>query len=186
MSAKITSFIALLQAGQYDIDADFQAFILKAVTDSKLTQSTPPPTEAKIVTKKPTSYNIFVSEKMKELKDTPYNERMTQVGALWKALSPEEKSVYATKASETTPYEVSVSPNQLKKGPKTLTNWQLFVSESMPTIKADASIKPKERLGKIGDLWKILSTAEKEAYKAKALIKDGEIKQAKALAIAQA
>jgi hypothetical protein len=123
---------------------------------------------------------------MKELKDVAHNERMAAVGALWKTLSADQKSVYDTKAKEATPYEVVVSPNQQKKGPKTLTNWQYFVSEQMASVKADASIKPKERLGKIGESWKLLSQIEKDAYKSKALIKDGENKQAKAILTTQA
>jgi hypothetical protein len=110
---------------------------------------------------------------------------MTAVGAQWKTLSAEDKAVYETKAKETTPYEVTVSPNQAKKGPKTLTNWQLFVSEKMPEVKAMADVKPKERLGKISEMWKLVSDADKLVYKTKAGLKDADSK-AKALAIAHA
>jgi hypothetical protein len=191
MSAKLNTFTTLLQAGQYEIDAGFQDFIVKCVADSKLqepiviTQAPVAGTQSKVTTKKPTAYNIFVSEKMKSLVDVPSNERMAAVGALWKTLSAEDKAIYETKAKETTPYEVTVSPNQAKKGPKTLTNWQFFVSEKMPEVKAMADVKPKERLGKIGELWKLVSDADKQIYKTKAGVKDTETK-ANALAIAQA
>jgi hypothetical protein len=188
MSAKLNTFTTLLQAGQYEIDAGFEAFIVKCVADSKLQEPiiiTQAATETKTVTKKPTAYNIFVSEKMKSLVDVPSNERMAAVGALWKTLSAEDKAVYESKAKETTPYEVTVSPNQAKKGPKTLTNWQFYVSEKMPEVKAMADIKPKERLGKIGEMWKLVSDTDKQIYKTKAGLKDADSK-AKAVLVAQA
>ena len=55
----------------------------------------------------------------------------------------------------------------------------------MPEIKAMADVKPKERLGKISELWKLVTDAEKDAYKIKAGVKDSETK-AKALTITQA
>ncbi len=193
MSAKITAFTTLLQAGPYEISPDFQDFIVKSLADSKLNEpivinqaTTPAGAKTETKTKKATAYNIFVSEKMKSLVDIPSNERMAAVGGLWKALSAEEKSVYETKAKATTPYEVTVSPNQAKKGPKTLTNWQFFVSEKMPEVKAMAEIPAKGRLGKIGEMWKLVSEAEKASYKLKAGVKDAETKQAKALVAAQA
>ena len=48
-----------------------------------------------------------------------------------------------------------------------------------------ADVKPKERLGKIGEMWKLVSDAEKETYKVKAGVKDADTK-AKALLVAQA
>jgi hypothetical protein len=192
MSAKLNTFTTLLQAGQYEIDAGFEAFIVKCVADSKLQEpivinqvATPVAGKTETKTKKPTSYNIFVSEKMKSLTDIPSNERMAAVGALWKVISAEDKASYEAKAKDATPYEMVVSPNQAKKGPKTLTNWQFFVSEKMPEVKVMADVKPKERLGKLGEMWKLVSDAEKLIYKTKAGFKDTETK-AKALAIAQA
>ena len=101
MSAKLTTFKTLLQEGQYEIDAGFEAFIVKCVADSKLQepiiiQAPVVGAESKVATKKPTAYNIFVSEKqtaynifvsekMKSLVDMPSNERMATVGALGKA-----------------------------------------------------------------------------------------------------
>ncbi len=193
MSAKIVAFTTLLQAGPYEISPDFQDFIVKSLADSKLNEpivinqvATPVAAKAETKTKKATSYNIFVSEKMKSLTDIPSNERMAAVGALWKAISPEEKALYEAKAKDATPYEMVVSPNQAKKGPKTLTNWQFFVSEKMPEVKAMADVPAKGRLGKIGEMWKLVSTADKEAYKTKAGVKDVANKQAKALLAAQA
>ncbi len=192
MSAKIATFTALLQDGHYEIDTNFQDFIVKCVADAKLNETIVIPAtpvavaETKTKTKKATAYNIFVSEKMKSLVDIPSNERMAAVGALWKALSPEDKALYESKAQATTPYEVSVSPNQAKKGPKTLTNWQFFVSEKMPEVKLMADVPAKGRLGKIGEMWKLVSEADKASYKLKAGVKDAETKQAKALLAAQA
>jgi hypothetical protein len=192
MSAKIATFTTLLQAGQFEIDAGFQDFILQCVADSKLQEpivitqvATPVAGKAEIKTKKPTAYNIFVSEKMKSLTHIPSNERMAAVGAQWKAISAEEKASYEAKAKDATPYEMVVSPNQAKKGPKTLTNWQFFVSEKMPEVKAMADVKPKERLGKLGEMWKLVSDAEKQIYKIKAGVKDADTK-AKAVLVAQA
>lgn len=49
-------------------------------------------------------YQLFVREKMPELKDkvTP-KERMTQIGGMWKALPEEQKESYKTRASAMPP-----------------------------------------------------------------------------------
>lgn len=51
--------------------------------------------------KKATAYQMFSSEKMKELKGNPDVEaknRMAHIGALWKAMSAAEKDVYQKQA----------------------------------------------------------------------------------------
>jgi len=52
-------------------------------------------------TRKPSGYNIFMKEKMAELKQNafPSDQRMTQIGAMWKALSDVEKQKWKDTAS---------------------------------------------------------------------------------------
>lgn len=50
--------------------------------------------------KKPSAYNLFLQEKMKELHDVPGGEKMSKVGQLWKALNAEQKAVYQKRSDD--------------------------------------------------------------------------------------
>jgi len=127
-------------------------------------------------TRKLSGYNVYMKEKMAELKaqNVPSGERMGKVSAMWKTLSDEEKGTWKSKADGLNPsVEVSSNtttsaPKTKKEGPTKLSGYQLFVKEKMAEVKADTSIPAKERMTKIGALWKACSQAEQEVFKKKA------------------
>lgn len=59
------------------------------------------PKEAKEKTvRKPSGYNLFMKKKMEELKQAgvPYDQRMTQIGAQWKAMSADQQKIWKDSA----------------------------------------------------------------------------------------
>jgi hypothetical protein len=124
-------------------------------------------------TKKLSGYNLFMREKMAELKEegVPSNERMGKVSKMWKEVGDDEKEEWKEKAAALSP-TVTTTATKTKKakkeGPKKLSGYQLFVRETMPEVKADESIEPKGRMGEIGKRWKALSEADQGQWKEKA------------------
>ncbi len=179
IATRLSLFKNALQGGQFEIDTDFEAFILDCASKAGLdkpeiiTQAAPGGAIATPVaqkTKQLNCYNIFMQEKMAELEaqGCPGKDKVSKVAELWKGLSEAEQAEYKVKAKASTPVLVHSKPNQKKKGPKGLTGWQLFVQEKMPATKADATIVAKDRLGQIGILWKAQSEAQRQEYVAKA------------------
>jgi len=124
-------------------------------------------------TRKLSGYNVYMKEKMAELKaqNVPSGERMGKVSAMWKTLTDEDKAVWKSKAdalNPSGPTTTGSAPKAKKEGPTKLSGYQLFVKEKMAEVKADTSIPAKERMTKIGALWKALAATEQEAYKKKA------------------
>ena len=119
-------------------------------------------------TKKMSSYNIFMQQKMAVLKaeGVPSGERMGKVASLWKALSDEDKAQFKSSNPGTTGTTTAkvADPSKVHK----LTGYQLFVKETMPEVKADTNVLPKERLTAIAKKWKVLTDDEKTAFKTKA------------------
>jgi hypothetical protein len=121
--------------------------------------------------KKLSGYNLFMREKMAELKEqgVPSNERMGKVSQMWKTVGDAEKQEWKDKAAALAPASSPTKAKKAKKeGPKKLSGYQIFVREKMPEVKADESIEPKGRMGAIGKLWKALSETDQGTWKSKA------------------
>jgi hypothetical protein len=179
IATRINLFKTGLQAGQYEIDSGFEAFIVEClkqagldnpeiITQAAVGGAIAAPVAQK--TKQLNCYNVFMQEKMAEFSAAGMagKDKVSKVAEAWNGLSDGEKDAYKVKAKESTPVLMHSKPNQKKKGPKGLTGWQLFVRTEMPTIKADATILAKDRLGKIGTLWKALSEDQQKVYVAEA------------------
>jgi hypothetical protein len=116
--------------------------------------------------KKLTGYNVYMREKMAELKlqGVPSGERMGKVAAMWKLLTDAEKVEWKVKAGASS---VAMGSLAVSKGKK-LNGYNVFMKEMMAILKLDASIPAGSRMGEIGKRWKALSDAEKGVYKVKA------------------
>lgn len=126
--------------------------------------------------KKLSGYNVFMREKMAELKadGVVSSERMGKVSAMWKECTEQQKDEWRGKATQlsggsssstTTSKKVSTkTPN----GTKCLSGYQFFVKNKMVDVKADTTIPSSERMAKLGALWKSLTDIEKEDWKVKA------------------
>ena len=123
-------------------------------------------------TKKLSGYNLFMKEKMAELKqnNVPSGERMGTVSQMWKQLTEEDKAEWKVKAGLLVPTNAPQKKQTKTKatGPRKLSGYQFFLKETMATIKNDPEIPSKERMTVIGRMWKELSDNERDEYKAKA------------------
>ena len=122
-------------------------------------------------TKKLSGYNIFMKEKMAELKtnNVPSGERMAQVSQLWKAITEEEKITWKNKAANLVPTTTTTTTTAVTKtGTKKLSGYQLYVRETMPIVKVNPNIPSTGRMGEIGKMWKSLSEEDKNKWKVKA------------------
>ena len=183
--AKFNIFKIAVQAGQYEIDDSFLNFLIESIKKAGFDQPTivtqnvnvPTPAIASVSlqqTKKLTGYNIFMREMMSQYKTegVPTGDRMTKVSIAWKALTEEQQNAWKVKASLTEPVTFTAKAQPAKKGPKTMTGYQLFVQQQMPTIKVDNTISAKDRLTVIGQRWKALKAEEQALYKTNAGIAD--------------
>jgi hypothetical protein len=124
--------------------------------------------------KRLSSYNLFMREKMFELKSSGTDSRMlmSEASKIWKTLGEDAKSEWKLKASAENDANgaLSVCKTKRKKkpGPKKLSVYQMFVKGMMPELKSDLSLLARDRMGKIGELWKCLSAEEKSVWRLKA------------------
>ena len=173
---KFETFWTALGQCPYDIPQELKPYIKEALHKAGFFDV---PTTTTIVssgttvtkTKKLSGYNVFMKEKMAELKaqNVPAAERMGKVSVLWKALTDEEKATWKVKADQVAPVSVSVKATTEKaSGPKKLSGYQLYVKETMPIVKVKPEIPAKERMAEIGKMWKSLSEEQKAAFKVKA------------------
>ena len=180
-NAKFETFwTALNSQCPYDLPAEIKPFLEKALQSAGFhsEQTVIVATGGAAVagatkTKKLSGYNLYMREKMAELKaqNVPSGERMTKVSVMWKALKEEEKATWKVKAGDLVPATGSGSAKSAPKastGPKKLSGYQLYVRETMVTVKANTAIPAKERMAEIGKLWKVLKEEERVAFKAKA------------------
>ena len=174
-SKKFSIFWTKLSECPFELPIEIQTYMKTSLqtagfsTVNTTASSSNSNTNTETKTKKLSSYNIFMQQKMAELKTegVASGERMGKVAALWKALSDEDKAQF--KASNpgttgTTATKVSADPSKVKK----LTGYQLYVRETMAEVKADTTVLPKERLGAIAKKWKVLTDDEKTVFKTKA------------------
>src|SRR5436853_997901 len=97
--AKFETFWTTLQQCPYELPTEIKPELLKALKtagffDAPTVTSNAPATSA--TGKKLSGYNLFMREKMAELKtqNVPAGERMGKVSVLWKALKDEEKATW--------------------------------------------------------------------------------------------
>jgi hypothetical protein len=168
---KFEAFWVALVNGPYDFPAESKPYLMAALKSAGFFDA--PTVVTSVVqtgskTKKLSGYNVFTQVKMAELKeeDLPSKQRMTKVGASWQELSDEEKSGWKTKAASYAPVSVAVK-STTEKAPKKLTGYQYYVKVTMPLLKKE-NVPPKDRMSKIGQMWKALEKKDQEEYKTKA------------------
>ena len=176
MDKKIQAFKIAVEQGPYDLDDDMINFFVECIKKAELdkpqiiTQTVASTVTSTQKTKKLTGYNIFMKEKMADLKaeNVPVGERMVKVSEAWNALSNEHKLVWKQKADLLEPVNVVSKGTPAKKGPKSMTGYQFYVKEQMPTVKVNDQIAAKDRLSAIAKMWKTLDAEQHAAYKVKA------------------
>jgi hypothetical protein len=177
MEAKFEIFWNTLNECPYELPVEIKSFLKKSLTDagfSAVVSSSAPASSGSVAsgvkTKKLSGYNVFMKEKMAELKtqNVPSGDRMTQVSVLWKECTDEDKAEWKAKASasnvgggatSSAPASVASTTSSVAKVKK-LSGYQLYVRETMPDVKADTSVGAKERMGEIGRRWKALTDAD--------------------------
>jgi hypothetical protein len=127
--------------------------------------------------KKLNGYNLYMRERMLQLKDSQVdsNTRMKQISDEWKKLLPEQKDSWKVKADALQPVKIQIKLKggaQKERKPAKLSGYQVYVSEKMSTL--DVKMPPKDRMTEIGKMWKALGQPEKDAFKAKAEVKNVE------------
>lgn len=176
---KFATFLNVMKTCQYDLPTELYDSMKQAMVTAgfdKIQVGGSTASEPTTRRKKLSGYNLYMKEKMAELKDqeVPSNERMGKVSKMWGGLGDDGKQEWKDKASALIPTTVTVSASGTKTkktkktGPKKLSGYQLFVKEKMPEMKANESIVPKERMGAIGAAWKLLTDDEKAVFKGKA------------------
>ncbi len=178
-ASKFETCWTLLNECPYELPSELKPFLQKAIEKAGFYESQTVVVETKGETqssgaekkKALTGYNVFTKEKMAELKsqDVPSSERMSKVGAMWKALAKEKQEEYKVKAQglasqSSTKSAVTTKSTEKKK----LTGYNLFTQEKMAVVKLDAGISATERMGAIGKLWKALPKEKQAEYTVKA------------------
>jgi hypothetical protein len=174
--AKFEKLWVELSKTQYDLPVELKQPMLTALKAAGFydapTASAPVATGGAVgKTKKLSGYNVFMKEKMAELKTqgVASGERMGKVAALWKAMTDADKATWKVKADALAPATTTVTLKATKaSGPKKLSGYQLYVKETMPVVKVKTDIAAKDRMGEIGKMWKALSDVQKAEFKAKA------------------
>ena len=185
---KFETFWTTLNQCPYELPVEIKPYLQKAIQSAGFSENLTISTSGVALAaatgkvKKLSGYNLYMREKMAELKEqnVPSGERMTKVSVMWKVLTDEEKGTWKVKAEGLTPsatapattvtQTVITQPTAISApaGPKKLSGYQLYVRETMAVVKANPAIAAKERMGEIGKMWKALSDEQKAAYKVKA------------------
>jgi hypothetical protein len=177
--AKFELFWTKVNESPYDLPIEIKAVLEKAMKDSGFETVTTVTINADVAAgtdgkkKKVSGYNLFMKEKMAELKaeNVPGKERMGKIGAMWKALSEDLHKNWNAKAKEivgesTAEAKVKVKASGTAKTKK-LSGYNVFMKEKMAELKAE-NVPSNERMKKIGPMWKALSDAEKKIWNEKA------------------
>ena len=123
--------------------------------------ATKKPKKKKVVRPK-TGYNLFVADKIKEIKDVDQKEKMKHVGELWKKASAKEKSKYTDQAAKLKKEFEEANPVEKKKSKRGLSGYNVYMKEKIKQVKGD---NQKEKLMSVSSSWKKLSEKEKQKYK---------------------
>jgi hypothetical protein len=168
--AKFELFWNAVKDGPYDLPDDIKSHLKTAIQAAGFnTVSTGTVTVIK-AKKKVNGYNLFMKDKTAELKanNTPPDQRMKAVAELWKLLTDDDKKVWKAKADAMPAPDANVKTVTTPSAPRSLTGYQLYVRETMPQVKSDTTVVAKERMAKIGSLWKALDKSSQEAFSVKA------------------
>lgn len=163
-------FWSNLECSEYELPEELKEVMKSALKASGFIVSV----KSVFLPKRVSSYNVFIREKMSELKasGTDSKSLMSEASKIWKTLGEEEKSEWKLKASAENDASgaLSVCKRKRKKrpGPKKLSGYQMFVKGKMLELKSDVSISPTERMGKIGEFWRGLTEVEKSVWNVKA------------------
>ena len=136
----------------------------------KVEKVVPNVTPAKKIKKKKvvrpkTGYNLFVADKIKEIKDVDQKEKMKHVGQLWKNATTKEKTKYSDMAAKLKKEFEEANPVEKKKPKRGLSGYNVYMRETIKTVSGD---NQKEKLLNVSASWKKLSDKEKQKYKDKA------------------
>jgi hypothetical protein len=173
--AKFELFWTKVNESQFDLPIEIKAVLEKAMKDSGFDSvvTVAAKADANIVTdgkkKKLSGYNLFMKEKMPELKEANVagNERMGKIGAMWKALSEDQQKIWNEKAKGSTVEVKAKAKANGETKTKKLTGYNVFMKEKMAELK-EANVPSAERMKKIGPMWKALSEADKKIWNEKA------------------
>ena len=176
MDAKFESFWNALNQCPYELPEEIQPYIKQALKAAGFfdqgvisTDGTGGGGAVATKTKKLSGYNLFMREKMAELKtqEVPSGERMGMVSQMWKLVSDEQKTEWKNKAAGLNPQVVATTTTKKATGPKKLSGYQVYLKATMPEVKVNAEIPPKERMGAIAKMWKALSEEQRGEWKTK-------------------
>lgn len=144
-------------------------------SESQKVEETPPVVETSVkkakkkkVVRPKTGYNLFVADKIKEIKDVDQKEKMKHVGQLWKKASAKEKSKYTEMAAKLKTEFEEANPVEKKKSKRGLSGYNVYMKKKIKEVEGE---NQKEKLLKVSSSWKKLSEKEKQKFRdeAKAL-----------------
>ena len=179
METKFNTFLTALNQCPYELPEEIHPFLKQALKTAGFfdaSQNTHTTTNAHSTTapktKKLSGYNIFMKEKMAELKvqNVPSGQRMTQVSQMWKPLSEEDKAVWKAKANALLPLtETQINQKKDPNAPKTkkLSGYNLFMKEKMAELKTQ-NVPSGQRMTQVSQMWKLVSEEEKATWKGQA------------------
>lgn len=116
----------------------------------------------KKVVRPKTGYNLFVADKIKEIKDVDQKEKMKHVGQLWKNATPKEKTKYSDMAAKLKKEFEEANPVEKKKPKRGLSGYNVYMREKIKSVPGD---NQKEKLLNVSASWKKLSEKEKQKFK---------------------
>ena len=152
----ITILIAAIKTAKLDVPE------VKTVTVASATVPITPPPVIVTGAKKQNGYNVFVKEKMAELKN------FSLTAAAWKALTKDEQNVYNAKAAASNAASGAVSA---PKGSKGLSGWQFYVKQNSKPVKAaNPSLSSQDVMKKMGADWKALTKEQQVEWNTKAKV----------------
>jgi hypothetical protein len=120
------------------------------------------------VNRPPTAYNIFMKEKMSEIKEGNQTDKLKTVANLWKDLTEEVKVGYKERAEEIKEefmknQEMNDDSEDKKSTKKRLPNgYNIYLKDRMSKIDGE---NQKDKLMKIAKEWKGLEDSVKQQYK---------------------
>ena len=157
-----------------EVDAT-KGFMLEALEKAGLTGNVQPVVQAAPVVsggaKRISGWNLYMKERMAALKDQikSGSERLTAIGAEWKAMTKEQQAVYNTQAKGT-PVEgemQAAAPAAAGKKTGHVSGWNLYMKDRMAALKEQIK-SGSERLKTIGAEWKAMTKEEQAVWNAKA------------------
>ena len=147
-----------------------KGFMLEALEKAGLTGNVQPVVQAAAAGGKHISgWNLYMKDRMAGLKDQikSGSERLTAIGAEWKALTKEEQGVWNAKAKGTPVAEGGAPAAAPAKKQGHVSGWNLYMKDRMTALKEQIK-SGSERLKTIGAEWKALTKEQQGVWNAKA------------------